>query len=80
MSNVMKAQAVGIVLLLASGGGATEVAPASRAEAAAERAEAAATRSEDAARRVEEAAARLERLVERLEERQTPHQGAAHGR
>jgi len=73
-------QAVGIVLLLASVGGAVEAEPASRAEAAAERAEAAATRSEDAARRVEEAAARLERLVERLEERQTPHKGAAHGR
>jgi hypothetical protein len=80
MSNAMRAQAVGIVLLLISVGGAAEVEPASRAEAAAERAEAAATRSEDAARRVEDAAARLERLVERLEERQAPRRGATHGR
>ena len=60
------AQAIGMLLLLATLTRADEVDASSRAERAAARAEAAATRSEDAARRVDAAADRLERLVDRL--------------
>jgi hypothetical protein len=62
-----KAQALGIVLLLATEGLAPDTDPAARAEAAATRAEAAAERSERAAQRVERAARRMEGILDRLE-------------